>query len=137
MAEWTIWLQKGVRQCAVAACRPAGSIDAVAPVGGGIEVVGWVALPDGQGQPAVVFVLLGGDPVAKATSGYPRPDVARATNRPDLGNAGFRAVIPGSSLKPFIVDGTVGSVCPTALRVINADGTAYSDLHVDGKACQP
>ena len=70
---------------------------------------------------------------APARPGLSRPDVARTLGRADLANAGFRALIEDGPTAARI---SLGSVCPTAIRVVGPDGRSFGDLPFRREKCE-
>jgi hypothetical protein len=118
--------------CAEVECRAFGGINVIRSVAGGVEIVGWAALPPGAPPPRSLLVVFGDEPVAATTRDQPRPDVAEALRRPDLALAGFRAIVPYERIAYLVVDGTA---CPTAIRTITADATKFADFPVQPTKC--
>lgn len=109
-----------------------GSVDLVRGTSTGVEVLGWVALPPGAGSPTAAWLLLDERPIAAASLGQRRLDVAATLQRPELADAGFRALVLEKPLTWLIGDGIV---CPTALRVVDGRAGWYSDLPVPPNSC--
>jgi hypothetical protein len=131
--EWASWKKQRIRACRDLGCQAIGGANGVWSVHQGIEIVGWVALMPGKGEPAAILLMNGKDPVAKVALGSPRVDVAKAQQRPELLNSGFRVVVPTSSMIPLVGNGE--SPCKLILRVVDAEGPTFSDLSILPEVC--
>ncbi len=131
MPAWASWGARELTACRVQACQPTVGIDQMRSVRDGVEVRGWVAPPPDVGPPQAAFLVYANGTLTPLHLGPPRPQVASVLGRPDLAGAiGIAGVVRTDDI-PW----RDGAVCPTALRVVDAEGARLADVPLAPSQC--